>query len=74
MEKIHQVLGNLVRTSNISQTYVDEDEPWSGILAAAVFEIRSTTNRQEGYGPVKLISDRVIILPIELMVDWEIIS
>ena len=28
MERIHQVLGNLVRTFNITQTYVDEDDPW----------------------------------------------
>ena len=40
LERIHQVLGNLVRTFNIStQTYVDEDYLWTGILAAAEFEI-----------------------------------
>ena len=38
LERIHQVLGNLVRTFNIStQTYVDEDYSWTGILAAAEF-------------------------------------
>ena len=32
---IHQVPGNLVQTFNISTlTYVDEDYPWTGILAA----------------------------------------
>ena len=47
LERIRQVLGNLVRTFNIStQTYVDEDDPWTGILAAAAFTIHSTTNRQ----------------------------
>ena len=35
LEMIHQVLGNLVQTFNINQTYVDEDDPRSGILAAA---------------------------------------
>ena len=28
LERIHQVLGNLVRTCNITETYVDEDDPW----------------------------------------------
>ena len=37
LEHIHQVLGNLVRNFNITQTYVDIDDPWSGILAAESF-------------------------------------
>ena len=48
LERIHQVLGNLVRTFNIStQTYVDEDYPWTGILATAAFTIHSKNNRQK---------------------------
>ena len=42
LEQIHQVLGNLVRTFNITLTYSGEDEPQSGILAASAFEIIST--------------------------------
>ena len=39
LERIHQVLVNLVLTFNIStQTYFDKDDPWTGILAAAEFE------------------------------------
>ena len=34
LEWIHQVLVNLVQTYNINQTYVEKDDPWSGILAA----------------------------------------
>ena len=34
LECINQVLGNLVR---ITQTYVDDGDQWSGILAAAEF-------------------------------------
>ena len=49
LERIYQVIGNLVRTFNIYQTYNDEDYPWTGILAAAAFEIFSTTNWQKVY-------------------------
>ena len=35
LKQIHQVMGNLVRNSNISETYVDEDDPWSGILTTS---------------------------------------
>ena len=43
-----------MRTFNIKETYVDKDDPWSGILAAAAFAIKSTTNRPKGYSPVQL--------------------
>ena len=36
-------------------TCVDEYEPWSGILADAVFVMLSTENRLKLYTPVKLI-------------------
>ena len=35
LERINQVLENLVWTFNITQTYIDWDGPWSVILAAA---------------------------------------
>ena len=37
LECIHKVLENLKQTFNISQTYVDKNDPWMGILAAAAF-------------------------------------
>ena len=45
-EWIHQVLGNLVRTFNIQQTCVDENDLWTGILAAAAFVVCPTTNME----------------------------
>ena len=38
LERIHQVLGNIVQTFNIStQTYIEKNVQWKGILAAAAF-------------------------------------
>ena len=70
LEKIHQALGNLVQNFNISQTYVDENYPWTGILAAVEFAILSTTNRQKCYSPGPLVFGRDMILPIKHKVDW----
>ena len=55
LERIHQVLGNLLRTFNIQQTYVDKNDLCAGTLGAAAFVIRSTTNRQKVYIPGQLI-------------------
>ena len=65
LERIHQVIGSIMRDFNISQTYVDKNDQWMGILAAAAFAILSTTNRQKSYIPGKLIFGRDIIIPIK---------
>ena len=70
LERIHQVLGNLIRTFNIStQTYVDEYDLWTGILAAAEFSICSTTNIHNVYtlGQFTFVCD--MIIPIKSKVD-----
>ena len=51
LEWIQQVMGNLVRTFNISETYVEKYDQWFGILSAASFAFLSTTNILKGYSP-----------------------
>ena len=66
--------GYLVQNFNISkQTYVKKNNPWTVILAAAVFVICSTTNRQKVYSPGQLIFCRDTILLIKQGMDWEFI-
>ena len=71
LERIHQVIGNLVHTCNITQTYVDKYDPRSGILAALSFVIRSTRNWLKGYSLGQLIFVHDMILPIKHKVNWE---
>ena len=47
MERIHQVLGNLVRTCNLQETYVDDADPFMGILDTAAFAVQSTYHRKK---------------------------
>ena len=68
LESIFQVLGNLVQ-----KIYVDENDPWTYILVAAVFEIFSTTSAQKFYSPGQLILGRNMILRIKHRVGWELI-
>ena len=62
-----------MHTFNITQTYVEEDDLWSGILAAAEFSIRSTTNGLIFYSTDQLVFGRPMIIPIKHKVDWELI-
>jgi hypothetical protein len=53
--------------------YLDEDDPWKGILAATAFAIRATyhTTLQKSPGP--LVSGRDIIFNIQHTANWEYI-
>ena len=43
VEHVHQMLGNLIRSFKLQDNpYLDSDDPWSGILAAAAFAMCST--------------------------------
>ena len=42
LERIHQVIKNLVRKFELQNNYLDEDDPWSGILVATAFSVLST--------------------------------
>ena len=41
VERVHQAISNIIRTFEIHDTTVDDEDPWSGILAATMFAIRS---------------------------------
>ena len=73
LERIHQVLGNLVHNFKVQKPYVGKNDPWTGILAYAAFSIRSTTIRQKCYSPGQLIFGHDMILLIKHRVDWGLI-
>ena len=71
---IRQVLRNLLRTFSIStQTHVDKNDPWTGILASSEFAIHSTSNREKGYSLGHLIFGRNMIISIKHTADWQLI-
>ena len=37
IERIHQTIGNMIRSCQVGQLELDVDNPWSGILAAVMF-------------------------------------
>ena len=51
VEIIHEVLGNLVRTYHLQETYVNDADPWMGILGAETFAVHSTYHSIKGKSP-----------------------
>ena len=54
VERVHQVVGKIVRTFESQDDFLDDDDPWKGILSATSFAIRSTchTTLQKNTRPI----------------------
>ena len=74
IEKTHQVIGNLERTYNLQETYVDVADPWMGILAAAACAAQSTYHKTKQKRLVHLVFSKYMIPPINHVADWRCIS
>ncbi len=74
LERIHQTLGNLIRTFELQDNYLDETDPWKGIISAAAFAVRSTYHTTLQKTPGQLVFGRDMIFNIQHEADWKLIK
>ena len=71
VELAHQMLRNLIRSFKLQDNlYLDLDDPWSGILAAALFAVHSMFHTNLCAMPGQLIFGRDMILNMQYLADW----
>jgi hypothetical protein len=70
IERVHAVINDMLRTHKIEETDVDETDPWTDILSATAFAIRSTCHTVLEATPAQLVFRRDMILPIKFQADW----
>ena len=73
VERVHQVIGNIIRTFELEKNYLDEEDPWKGILSATAFAVRSTYHTTLQSTPGQLVFGRDMILNIKHEANWEFI-
>jgi transposase InsO family protein len=73
VERVHQVIGNIIRTFELQTNYLDEDDPWKGILSATAFAIRCTYHTTLRSTPGQLVFGRDLIFNIQHAANWDII-
>jgi transposase InsO family protein len=73
VERVHQVIGNMIRTFELEKNYLDEEEPWKGILSATAFAIRSTYHTTLQSTPGQLVFGRDMVLNLKHEANWEFI-
>ena len=74
VERVHQVIGNIIRTFELEDNYLDEVNPWKGILSATAFAVRSTFHTTLNQSPGQLVFGRDMILNIKHEANWDYIK
>ena len=69
IEQIHKTIGNIIRTFDMSN--IVNNNPWSGILFATMFAVRSMYHTTLQASTMQLIFGRDVILNIKHIADWE---
>ena len=73
VERIHQVIANMVRTFELENKNLDATNPWKGILNAVAFAIRSTIHTTTQSTPAQLVFGRDMMMNIQHKANWEFI-
>ena len=74
VERIHQVLNDMLRTEELEDRELDKAEPFGEVLNAAACAIRCTFHTTSQATPGQLVFGRDMILPIAMRADWQAIQ
>ena len=74
IERIHQVIANIIRTYRIDDKYLDLDDPFSGILSATMFAVRATYHTTLRATPTQLVFGRDAIRNVQFKANWKLIK
>ena len=54
LERVHQTIGNILRTFKVQNMVLDDENQWDGILASTMFALRATVQSTRQYTPAEL--------------------
>jgi len=58
LERVHQTIGNIIRTFEVNDSDLTIDNPWDGILSATMFALRATYHTTLPATPIQLVFGR----------------
>eukprot|EP00957_Ditylum_brightwellii_P136749 10428047-Ditylum_brightwellii.AAC.1 len=73
IERIHQTIGNMIRSLELHNTNIDEKDPWTWILSAVRFATRATVHTTMQAAPMQLVFGRDVILNVKHEANWKYI-
>ena len=71
IERAHQTIGNMIKTITTDPNLeLDEEDPWSGILASVQFAMRATVHTTLRANPMQIVFGRDAMFNIPFGADW----
>jgi hypothetical protein len=70
IEKVHATLGNILRTFELENQDLNDNDPWTTFLNSAAWALRSTYHTVLNATPGQVVFGRDMLLPIQYKVDW----
>jgi hypothetical protein len=74
VERVYQVIQNMIRTNDLSNRIFDYMDPWGEILSSIARAIRALYHSTLGATPAQLVFGRDMIFNIKTIVDWKTIT
>ena len=74
IERVHQVLGNALRTFELEKQQLNETNPFEPFLTATAYAVRSTYHTTLKATPGQLVFGRDMLLPTQFKADWASIA
>ena len=74
VERVHQTIGNIIRTFKIQEMDLGYENPWEGILSSIMFAIQSTVRTTTQHTPSQLGFCGDTILNINQEANWQLIK
>jgi hypothetical protein len=74
IERIHLTLGNMLRTFDLENQDLSDDNPFGEFLSSAAWALRSTYHTVLDATPGQLVYGRDMLLPIQFKANWGAIA
>ena len=74
LERSLQTIGNILCTFQVNNHELEQDDPWSGILSAVIFAMRSTVHATKQAMPTQLVFGRDTIMNLTFDANWHLIE
>ena len=70
LERVHQVLGNALRTFELGKRELPEENPFEEFLTSTAYAIRNTYHTTLNATPGQLVFGRDMLLPMSFKANW----
>jgi len=74
IERIHQTMGNMIRTFELHNDPEITDEALSGLISAVAFALRATHHTTLNASPMQAVFGRDAIMNVKFQADWKYIQ